>query len=366
MFSSSPNAVYVGANLDGRLEVFAMSADDTTLHHIWQTEPNDGWSDWGIFPKAGGGTFSAPAGVLNFDGGLEVFLVSQRTSKGGGNLFHIWQTEPNDGWSGWDNLWRPDPPQLIGYPVVVKNASGRLEVFVMGDDGNLYHIFQAPSWTSWESLGNAAGVAGTPAAVLDSRGQLRVFTIGTDSNLYYRVQTANDQWLEWVSLGNPGVPLELNPGKSQLVQLNANGQLEAFAVGNDGNFYHIRETTPGGWSAWKNLGNPPTVIGFRTTGRNADGRLVVFIVGDPNVGGGDGRLWYTWQTTPNGEFEAGWAPLGSPGIVEWALVSTPAVGTNADGRLEIFAVAQSLDRINGVFHIWQTDFLGGWSSWDPL
>jgi hypothetical protein len=35
--------------------------------------------------------------------------------------------------------------------------------------------------------------------------------------------------------------------------------------------------------------------------------------------------------------------------------------------LEIFAVAQSLDRsINGVFHIWQTDFLGGWSPWDPL
>ena len=34
-----------GRNADGRLEVFARGTDNA-LWHIWQTAPNNGWSGW--------------------------------------------------------------------------------------------------------------------------------------------------------------------------------------------------------------------------------------------------------------------------------------------------------------------------------
>jgi len=60
-----------------------------------------------------------------------------------------------------------------------------------------------------------------------------------------------------------------------------------------------------------------------TVGKNADGRLELFVRGT------DGALWRRWQTAPNG----GWSNWASEGGV---LTSNIAVAQNADGRLEVF------------------------------
>jgi hypothetical protein len=36
----------VARNADGRLELFAFGTGDYGMNHIWQTEPNDSWSEW--------------------------------------------------------------------------------------------------------------------------------------------------------------------------------------------------------------------------------------------------------------------------------------------------------------------------------
>jgi len=36
---------WVANNADGRMEAFARGTDDA-LWHIWQTAPNNGWSGW--------------------------------------------------------------------------------------------------------------------------------------------------------------------------------------------------------------------------------------------------------------------------------------------------------------------------------
>jgi hypothetical protein len=79
------------------------------------------------------------------------------------------------------------------------------------------------------------------------------------------------------------------------------------------------------------------------TGTNADGRLEQFAIGN------DQQVWHAWQT-PTGW--SGWAPLG--GRVSGRL----AVGRNADGRLEVFAVGVS----SGLWHIWQVSPNAGWSA----
>jgi GH25 family lysozyme M1 (1,4-beta-N-acetylmuramidase) len=71
-------------------------------------------------------------------------------------------------------------------------------------------------------------------------------------------------------------------------------------------------------------------------GKNADGRLEVFSVGK------SGELVTTFQKAPNGEW-TGWFNLGGK------LAGTPAVGKNEDGRLEIFARGSD----HAIWHAWQ-------------
>ncbi len=89
----------VGHNADGRLEVFVVR-NDRTKHHIWQTAPNNGWSNWAILNsfRIGG----QPAIGSNADGRLEVF--AERFTN---EIFNVWQTAPNNGWSNWGFLgWK--------------------------------------------------------------------------------------------------------------------------------------------------------------------------------------------------------------------------------------------------------------------
>ena len=63
----------------------------------------------------------------------------------------MWQTAPNNGWSGWYSLggW-------IDLLKVASNDDGRMEIFARGGDGAVWHIWQtAPSngWSGWYSLG---------------------------------------------------------------------------------------------------------------------------------------------------------------------------------------------------------------------
>jgi hypothetical protein len=94
---------------------------------------------------------------------------------------------------------------MISYPAVNNNADGRLEVFLVGQNNQLYHRYQtAPNndWNSeWLSLGGKWDGNPTIASNLD--GRLEVFLVGQNNQLYHRYQTApNNDWnSEWLSLG---------------------------------------------------------------------------------------------------------------------------------------------------------------------
>jgi hypothetical protein len=86
---------------------------------------------------------------------LEVFVPDDK-----GQLWHLWQTAPNNDWTGaWENLshdYGPLPAKVVGTPAVANAQDGRLEVFVPGDDGQLWHLWQTEpnkDWTgAWQQL----------------------------------------------------------------------------------------------------------------------------------------------------------------------------------------------------------------------
>jgi hypothetical protein len=250
--------------------------------HQWQVEPGGVWDT----AVALGGRVSVEviAGVAsNADGRLEVFGIALN-----GNLWHIWQDPATgSGWSEWENLRgsiQTLAPQFIPGAAVGSNADGRLEVFARFGNDELFHIWQVPEggWSDWTSLGGQ--IFGPPA-----------------------------------------------------VGRNANGCLEAFARAQAGDMFHIWQLEAGGrWSDWAYLDGlslaPPAVAA------NLDGRLEVFAVQ------ADGALLHNWQLQPSGPW-SGWDPLSSGNLYE-----RPDVIANADGRIEVFTRSQRRD----LLHTWQT------------
>jgi hypothetical protein len=164
----------------------------------------------------------------------------------------------------------------------------------------------------------------------------------------------------WSSLGSPG-PQTLSDASPIVVQ-NADGRLEVFLGPQDVDakvdaLWHIGQTSlGGGWSAWASLNWPAKVsVSSFDVGRNADGRLEIFISGS------DGTLWHTWQTTAGGSWNNPWFSLGPlwQGVAAGGIID---VAMNIDGRLEVFTPAS-----DGTFwHIGQIAPNGTWSSWSSL
>jgi hypothetical protein len=142
-------APFVARNADGRLEVFALGTDGQ-IYHMWQLVPNGSWSGWGAL--AGAALASAPAVGTNADGRLELVAVA-----GDGSLQHAWQTAPNSGWSSWASLGSAGGGFLSdAAPGTSTNADGRLEIFVVASDSELYHAWQTAAnngWSGWGSFG---------------------------------------------------------------------------------------------------------------------------------------------------------------------------------------------------------------------
>jgi len=283
----------VGSNADGRLEAFVRVGLMSTgaLWHMWQTAPNNGWSGW---DNLGGGIGPHFLRVVhNADGRQEVFVLNTI-----GHLQHIWQTAPNSGWSAWGALGVPPGVQLWAASVG-QNADGRLEAFALATDGALWHIWQTAAgggWSAWSTLGAPAGVnLALPSVGRNQDGRLEVFGIGNFNTLWHIWQTAaGGGWSTWDSLGTPSGATSLG---EPAVARNADGRLEVFVTETNA-VWHRRQTAPGaGWSAWDSLrGSPDAPVGV---GQNADGRLEIFAEG-VRAPSSIHSLWHRWQLTPGG------------------------------------------------------------------
>jgi acylphosphatase len=348
----------VGLDAQGQIEAFAIGADGA----LWQiqqirTPTSLGWSSWQTLGSPPGLTLGVPPGsapvvAANGDGRLEVFVTGSD-----GAVWHIWQINTTGGgWSGWQSLGG----SIASLPAVGKNWDGRLEVFAWGTDGALWHVWQnlpALNWSGWASFGGTC--TSFPVVGLNRGGPLNncleVLVIGNDfpaHHMYHLWQlTPGGGWSGWTSLGGYISP---DPSLGQ----NQDGRLEVFAIGNDvisgSNSTHDWQNTAGTtqWSGFNSLGNPPPGTVSPQVTQNQDGRLEVF------GGGQDGALWHIWQTSPNNGW-SGWGSLGVPGPGTTVLF---AIGNNQDGRIEVFSVGSD----GALWHIWQTNPNNGWSGWASL
>jgi hypothetical protein len=346
-------------NQDGRLEVFALAAH--AIFNIWQVAANGGWNEgWRSKgkPSSAVGVKSHRIGS-NADGRQEIFAIGDDSA-----LWQQWQIAPNDGWSGWKSLGVPTAAvSLTDTFAVGSNQDGRQELFVLGDDGNVWQIWQtAPNggWSEWRKLGQpAVGIRRRDRIAWASNEDHRqeLFAMGQDDSLWHAWQLApNVGWSDWRSLGKPRDSFDgSEPPKPRdlgdpTVQRNADGHLEIFAPGNGAFCNRWQERWREGpdnvvWrhQGWNEKPRPRPEVGLTwlEAALNFQDRLETLALGD------DGALWHAWQVDV-APFWSKWESLGNPPAA-LRHADRLTIGTNQDRRLEAFVVGDD----GALWHIWQ-------------
>ena len=250
-----------------------------------------------------------------------------------GTLLHKWQTSAGTStWSSYSSLGGTMAPN--SNVAVAMNSDGRLQVFVVGTNNQLYNKVQtatdSSTWTGWTSLGGGVKSDTTPAVARNGDGRLQVIVVGTSNQLYYKTQTSpgSSTWSSsWTSLGG-GLRASTDP----IAIANDDGRLQVFVVGTNNAVYYKTQTSPNSatWSSsWTSLGGGVKADTSPAIARNTDGRLQVFIVGTNN------QLQYRAQTSPNSNtWSSSWTSLS--GTLRGG--TDPAVIANSDGRLQVFVI----------------------------
>ena len=375
----------IAQNADGRLEAF-MLGSDSQLYHKQQTSTNSTawdqqWSSlglkeslqsrWGTRLRPG----AMPAIVRSSDGRLDVFcLIYGRVFAGdypAVELLQSWLPAPlppppppqpgtvtmtqEIGWSHVESI-EAGGGDFDGDPVVGSNADGSLAVFVAHEEysSNLFTLHLYSTTTALHYLQGEWSPNRRPAVAQNADGRLEVFMVGLNGQLYHRWQTSSNDSGKW---SDGWTPLGGQFAGDPVLARNADGRLEVFVVASqDRALYHLWQTSPNNSSRWTengtSLGGDWSHRRRPAVARNRDGRLEVFMVGL------NGQLYRLWQTSSNdsSQWSKDWVPLGQE---QWPLSSNPTVARNADGRLEVFMVGSDRQ----LRHKWQDS---EWSEWTSL
>jgi hypothetical protein len=290
---------------------------------------------WFPFPPLQNGTFVDAAIGTNQDGRLEVFGLSSN-----GEVWHCWQINPNGAWTdNWTSLGGTSTALMV-----LSNEDGRLELFALNSVGELWHRCQTVpngGWTAWNPLG---GTSKSMAAGNNLDGRIEVFAINFAGVMFHNWQTSpNGHWAGWYPM--PTVP----PGGPWIdlsVASNKDGRLEIFALDDSGQLWHCWQGEPGAaWTlSWYSLGGTSNTIAVAP---DPNGAIEAFTLNSV------GELFHCYQSAPGAGW-TGWFPLNG-------ISNAIAVGKNQDRRLQLFA-------INGLgqLYLCHEPPGGGWSGWIPF
>ena len=306
--------VGAGCFADDRIAVFGIGLGGQLYSRV-QTRPgaHDSWTEWAELPGRGG-FVGRPTVVRSSDQRLEVFC---RNSSG--ELWHVWQTERNGGWSNWEQ--RGD--RCTSDAAAHLNADGRLELFVNRDGGRVHHAYQRVVnglWSGMETLGDGT-LLDRPDVASNGDGRLEVVGRGLDRAIWHIwQQKPNGDWDRWSSLDG-------RLRNAPTITRHANGTLEVYATGDDSRAWHVWQQpgTANGWSGWSGFGGATVPADARYAAAvNPAGGVSLFVRGT----GGDLRDRHPIARAP---WWSDWGSLGG------ATIGDPAVVRRANGKLSLFA-----------------------------
>jgi hypothetical protein len=264
--TSNPAAVSWGLyRIDVITRQYGAAASDY-FHFYWDTL---GWHKGELL---GGALLNGPAVCSWGEGRLDVFGIGTD-----GQMYHKWY---QNGWQPWESLGGQFSPNALGNAAAVSWGPGRIDLFAIGANHDLVHMwFGGGAWHSWESLGGTFLKGLGPAVSSWSTGRLDIFVVGTDNKIYHK--WFYNTWGGFENLGGYAI------GSPCAVSKEPN-QIDFFYKGSSSNLVH-RYWNGANWSSEENLGGPFPYTGMGVSSRSA-GLLDFF------GSGTDSELWHMyWQ-----------------------------------------------------------------------
>jgi hypothetical protein len=255
-------------------------------------------------------------------------------------------------------------------PAVGQNEDGRLEVFAVGKDGEVWTNCQtrdAGKWAGWNKLkpwrenGAEAGqgfegakASNRIAVVLGMDRRLQLFACGKDSALWNISQTApNEGWGQWQSLGQ----LEEGAVITDIaVGQNKDGTLAVHVTNDrDGKIRHVRQKGINDvWANWSYTMAPGNEIPRRlSVNQDAQRRQDVVAVSDT-------ELCHARQQEPNFNFDDR-EKLGHPD--DRPALDVIGIARNQDGRLEAFVLCRGIGPYKNKRYVCNTWQIGQNKDW---
>jgi hypothetical protein len=132
---------------------------------------------------------------------------------------------------------------------VVNQNDGRLHVFGVGDDGQVYHSAQASTglnseWTGWRSLLDPGDRAQNLAVVVGPDGRLHVFKTRSDGEVTHAEEVVSGLGAPWT--GWRRVSDRENTAKSLVAVTGGDGRVHVLRLGLDDRISHNEEVAAGG------------------------------------------------------------------------------------------------------------------------
>lgn len=238
----------------------------------------------------------------------------------------------------WSQLGGNLTSQNTSDPAAVSWGSGRVDLFVQGEDNQLWHTSNA-NWTTWEPLQGI--LTSAPDAASWGSGHLDVYVRGLNNRLYYR-RYLNNAWLPlWYAVPELNGGVTSNPSAVSW----GYGRIDLFARGSDNALWHISYTYSNDtWSAWEPLYG--TLVGGPDAASLGSGSLNVYVRGTDN------GVWF--KRYRNGTWTTTWE-----NVPEAIVTADPGVAASYSNQIDLF--------VRGVTKVlWHRPYTTGWGAWDPM
>ncbi|MHB1843272.1 MAG: GH25 family lysozyme [Deltaproteobacteria bacterium] len=313
---------------DGHAEVFARTEHGRVVH-AWTDGETDRWTR---AEELDGSASCGLSAALSSDTASTVQLFDSSASSGR----QVQRSFYDKGWQRLEDFGGRGLTQ----PASLNWQDGRVEVFALADDHEIYHKYwdhQRHRFEGWYSLGGS--LATGPSAILNAKDEALLFALDRDGQPWFnRSARSSGGWIGWHAMGGKlaGRPVPVR---------DAHGVIWVFGVAPDGVLYSVRSRSNGDFTHWEAIdrgyqiqGDPSPVLdqgSVKVFARNLSDE-VVFTTLDKH----------------------GFSHFERRGAL--TIASDPFAWQMPDGRASVFAVSKT--------HELSQTFRGkdGWTGWRTL
>jgi hypothetical protein len=329
----------VGRNLDGTLQLAGIRSNNLARSSMQTIKGQKitGWTEWlslgryFLFLDQPTDEENILTIANNKDGRLEIFGIGQDSA-----VWHIWQTSPSSNtWSEWNKLYgtqgNNQPLQNVANIMSLSDKSGYIHVIGMDTSNTLYHSYQVDgAWIGWTDLPTLTTNAGALALAFNSSDALEVYTVGNDGHIWSSTQSAkgSSTWSAWSELlGTTGNKTPISNSLYISALNDTDGYIHVLASDSQNTTISHAYQVTGGLNGWESLPSLPvevTSVVNLTAEVNSSGLIETFVVSQ------QGSMYRITQAASKGNnWAQSWEKLDGNFV-------RACVDKNLEGELTVF------------------------------